>query len=158
MCSFHIPPGSVWGRIKPRTMEEIGRWLAHVDGSILVGIDANAPKVDHPDITKNIWWWAGEPLLLGGTPLHHRKDTLRLYLESQPTEMADIAKLRPEGPLAISHFRGNKVKTACRYDFIYCTPDLAVESISYLYSESVPALSDHALVTALLRTGENGVT
>jgi hypothetical protein len=132
-------------------MESIARWLSKNRGVVIVGIDANAPKTDHPDISKNSWWWPSEPLLLGGAPLHSLRDALRTYLEAHPSELASIIQARPEGPLALSHIRGNKRKrTECRYDFIYCTREVVVESISYMYNESLEAGSDHALVTAAL--------
>ena len=146
-CSFHIPPGASWGAIKPTTMRSIASWLARLEGSVIFGIDANAPKSDHPDIARNTWWWEGESDLLGATPTHHLRDALRSYLQAHPEELASIVASRPVGPLAVSHVRGNKQKrTSCRYDFVYHTPDLRVESIEYLYEEALAAGSDHAIV------------
>src|SRR4029453_4828829 len=65
VCSFHIPPGASWGAVKPKTMRSIASWLAQLQGDVIVGIDANAPKIDHPDLANNTWWWKDEPLLLG---------------------------------------------------------------------------------------------
>jgi endonuclease/exonuclease/phosphatase family metal-dependent hydrolase len=81
---------------------------------------------------------------------------LRSYLQDRPDEFARIAASRPSGPLAISHIRGNKRKrTECRYDFIYHSPGIRVEGISYLYEEALAAGSDHAVVTAELRAGDD---
>jgi endonuclease/exonuclease/phosphatase family metal-dependent hydrolase len=156
VCSFHIPPGASWGAVKPKTMRSIADWLAHLQGNVIVGIDANAPKIDHPDLGSNTWWWKDEPLLLGAKPIHHLRDALRSYLQDRPDEFASIAASRPTGPLALSHIRGNKHKrTECRYDFVYHTPGISVESISYLYEEALAAGSDHAVVTAELRAGDD---
>jgi hypothetical protein len=156
--SIHIPPGASWGTVKPKTMEAIGQWFAKLDGVGVVGIDANSPKTDHPDISKNTWWWNGEPSLLGGEPVHHLRDAFRSYLHDHPEELAAITHLHPNGPLAVSHVRGkNLCRTECRYDFIFCTPETVVDSISYMYAESLAAGSDHALVVATLRLPETRV-
>jgi hypothetical protein len=136
-------------------MRSIANWLAQLQGDVIVGIDANAPKIDHPELGSNTWWWKDEPLLLGANRVHHLSDALRSYLQDRPDEFARITAARPTGPLAISHVRGNKRKrTECRYDFIYHTPAIRVESISYLYEEAKNAGSDHAIVTAELRIEE----
>lgn len=148
-CSFHTPPGASWKELKPKSHKLLAEWLAFQSTQFILGIDANAPKTDHPDITKNEWWWKDEPLLLGANPLHNMKDAFRLYLNSHPDIFQNLEALRPNGPLALSHIRGNSRKyTDCRYDFIYITPDIKVKNVEYLYEESVKAGSDHALVFA----------
>jgi endonuclease/exonuclease/phosphatase family metal-dependent hydrolase len=161
VCSFHTPPGATWGEVKPRTLKTIAQWLPLQLTPLVFGIDANTPKTDHPDIAQNKWWWEDEPLLLGPSPLHALKDALRLYLEDHPDELARAIAARPNGPLAVSHVRGNRRKmTDCRYDFIYISSDVRVRRVEYLFDESVKAVSDHALVVADLevieRTGECG--
>jgi exonuclease III len=149
--SFHMPPGASWGKIKPATMTAIARWLAEQDGRVILGIDANAPKLDHPDPAANEWWWKEEPTLLGSNPLHHLRDAFRIFLEQHPEMMRLICAERPRGPLATSHVRGRgRKRTACRYDFIYVTDHFAVEGMSYLMEEGLKAGSDHALVIATM--------
>ena len=151
ICSFHTPPGVNWGEIKPRTLKAIAEWLALQGGSIVFGIDANAPKTDHPNPLENEWWWDEEPLLLGAAPVHQLRDALRIFFEKRPEALAEIRRQRPHGPLAISHIRGRgSNKTPCRYDFIYVSPDVIVRDVTYLYEEAVEAGSDHALVVACL--------
>jgi hypothetical protein len=117
--------------------------------TLLFGIDANCPKTDHPDIKRNEWWWEDERLLLGGTPLHQLHDVLRVHLKNNPNELAGILATRPNGPLAVSHVRGNRRKmTECRYDFIYATPDIGIENVVYVFDDTIRAVSDHALVIA----------
>lgn len=153
--SFHTPPGANWGMIKPLTLTAIAEWLAERNGPVVVGIDANAPKTDHPNPAENEWWWDEEPLLLGSSPGHQLRDALRLFLADRPEVMSAICAERPRGPLATSHFRGRgKTRTACRYDFIYVTQDFDVENVSYLMEEAIKAGSDHALVAATLRASE----
>ncbi len=150
-CSFHTPPGASWGELKPESHKMLARYLSSQYNRFILGIDANAPKTDHPDITMNEWWWEEEALLLGVKPLHNLKDTLRTYLDSNPDTLKSIKKLRPNGPLAVSYVRGNRSKQImCRYDFIYVTHDIRVDSVEYLYEESVKAGSDHAIVVSEL--------
>lgn len=119
VCSFHIPPGASWGQIKPQTIKSIATWLSDQTGTRIFGIDANAPKVDHPNPHANQWWWDDEPLLLGSKPLHSLRDSFRVQLENQPDRKTIICRECPTGPLAVSHIRGRgKVRTPCRYDFI----------------------------------------
>lgn len=48
VCSFHIPPGASWEKIKTKTGDAIAEWLAAQQGSLIFGIDANGPRIDHP--------------------------------------------------------------------------------------------------------------
>lgn len=148
-CSFHAPPGINWGEIKPRTLKTIARWLGRQPSPLVFGIDANAPKTEHPDISCNKWWWEDEPLLLGATPLHGLKDSLRIFLNANPAEFARVVRARPNGPLAVSHIRGNGLnRKQCRYDFVYVSSNVRVRSVQYNFDRRIRALSDHALVTA----------
>lgn len=148
-CSFHTPPGASWGEVKPQTLKAIAGWLSSQPGPLVFGIDANAPKTDHPDISRNEWWWDDEPLLLGPRPLHGLKDALRLYFDAHPEALAHTVALRPDGPLAVSHVRGNRRKrTECRYDFVYVSRDVRVQRVDYIFDEAIRAVSDHALVIA----------
>jgi endonuclease/exonuclease/phosphatase family metal-dependent hydrolase len=150
--SFHTPPGANWGKIKPDTLASIAKWLTEQNGRVVFGIDANAPKTDHPNPLDNEWWWDEEPVLLGPLPSHHLRDAFRVFLDDRPEVMSAICAERPRGPLATSHFRGRgRKRTACRYDFIYTTHDFDVEDVAYLMEEGVKAGSDHALVAARLR-------
>lgn len=155
ICSFHAPPGVNWKERKPQAFMVLTEWLATHPERTLVGMDANAPKTDHPDITQNQWWWKEEPLLLGARPLHNLNDVLRTWLAAHPIEAEQLYTLRPQGPLAISYDRGKKSSIPCRYDFIYVTPDFTVTKVDYLYCEALEAGSDHALVVAELHYVSN---
>ena len=65
---------------------------------VIVGMDANAPKSDHPDIEQNKWFWEEEPLMLGARPLHVLRDALRVKLTAQPLEAPHIMPKSPQGP------------------------------------------------------------
>ena len=123
---------------------------------MVFGIDANAPKTDHPDISRSEWWWEEEPLLLGATPLHALKDSFRVFLKNHPAEFDRAVEARPAGPLAVSHLRGNHWKmTECRYDFIYVSSHIRVRRVYYRFDNSVKLVSDHAMVVADLEIGES---
>jgi hypothetical protein len=150
LCSFHTPPGATWKNKKPESLVVLAKWLALQQTMVIVGMDANAPKSDHPDIEQNKWFWEEEPLMLGARPLHVLRDALRVKLTAQPLEAPHIMPKSPQGPLAVSYNRGwgKKVFIPCRYDFIYITPDFEVSEVRYLYEEAIQAGSDHALVVA----------
>jgi hypothetical protein len=148
ICSFHIPPGASWGIVKPQTEKAIAEWLSAQGGNVIFGIDANTPKTDHPNAAENEWWWADEPLLLGQKPLHQLRDAFRVFLSDQPALFDEIRRVRPSGPLAISHYRGHGSQTTpCRYDFIFFSQDVAVDKVEYIFDKT---LSDHALVSGQL--------
>jgi hypothetical protein len=115
-------------------------------------MDANTPDRDHPDSSKIGWHWSDEPKLLGPNAEHTLRDVLRTYLAAHPEELEEILRVRPEGPLAISHDTGkrNGKSNPRRYDCICATPDLQVEGVEYLYEEGLQAGSDHALVIATM--------
>jgi endonuclease/exonuclease/phosphatase family metal-dependent hydrolase len=148
LCSFHAPPGVSWQEKKPLAFLALARWLAQHQTRVLVGMDANTPKTDHPDIEQNEWWWDEEPLMLGPRPLHPLKDALRVWLVAHPLEAEQRYALYPQGPLALSHYRGRGAPIPCRYDFIYITPDFSVSQVHYLYDEAISAGSDHAAVVS----------
>ncbi len=149
VCSIHMPPGVTWGRAKPETFLAVTAWLATQPGPIIVGIDANTPRVDHPNHEQTEWHWREEPVLLGANPHHPLRDAFRIYLTAHPMEHARIAAERPLGPLAISYDRGRRDQpVACRYDFVLVSPEVGVADVRYRYEEAVSAGSDHALVSA----------
>lgn len=59
-CSFHTPPGASHKDKKSRFLRAIAEWMAPRKSGTVFGIDANAPKTDHPNITQNEWWRDGE--------------------------------------------------------------------------------------------------
>lgn len=150
LCSFHTPPGATWKEKKPESLVALAKWLANRQTRVIVGMDANAPKSDRPDIEQNEWFWEKEPLMLGAQPLHVLRDSLRIWLSTHPLEAAHLLANSPQGPLAVSYNRGwgKRVFIPCRYDFIYITPDFGVSEVRYLYEEAIQAGSDHALVVA----------
>ena len=82
-CSFHIPPGSSWGKIKPLTFKILAKWLKAQETPIVLGMDANAPKSDRENIDE-MNGGKDEPVFLGANPEHHLKDIFRKYLDKTP--------------------------------------------------------------------------
>ena len=119
---------------------------------MLLGLDANTPKVDHPDEARSEFWWPPhEPLVLGSPAAreHDLSDAFRRWLAANPFELEAIAAKRPAGPLAVTHLRGAK-NIPCRDDQIWVSPEWTVESVRHLTEASFEAGSDHALVSANL--------
>jgi len=155
VCSLHTPPGVSWGELKPRSHLVLANWLKRRSTSVILGIDANAPKVDHPEYGRNEWWWPDEAKLLGEERIHDLRDAFREYIGGHADLLGSIRAQRPCGPLAVSYIRGNRRKrTESRYDFIFVSPEFKVSRVEYLYHEAVEAGSDHALVFAELETSE----
>jgi hypothetical protein len=154
-ASYHAMNGSKGadGLDKPRLTAQVAEWLEHESSTVVIGLDANSPAVDHPDWAQTVchFDWgeprAWEPRLLARGASHSARDVLRTWLETDPSRMEAVAGERPDGPLAISHrTRGGR---PVRYDFILATsPAVDVVDVQYLYDEAIEAGSDHALVVA----------
>jgi endonuclease/exonuclease/phosphatase family metal-dependent hydrolase len=151
-CSFHARPAvsRETDSLRPAFHTGIADWLAAQTGTVLFGMDAGAPEVDHPDADRSVFAWptppgggAGEDRLLGAAPAHQLEDALRRFLHKSPDRLAKIRAERPEGPLALSHCAAGR---PVRYDHVWATADLQVARVEYLYEEALAAGSDHALV------------
>ena len=151
--SYHSLTGSGFKAGKGVAYRALLETLAARERPTLLGLDANTPKVDHPDeVSSEFWWPAHEPLVLGppAARRHDLSDAYRLWLEDNPATVAAIEAGRPEGPLAVTHRRGAK-NIPCRYDQVWVSPEWLVESVRHLTEASFAAGSDHALVSADLR-------
>jgi hypothetical protein len=123
-------------------------WWAAVHGRFTVfGIDANSPKVDHPDIDQNVYTRDEvqlERLLHDPRRAPHQlRDVFRRYLEDRPLELDEIRRERPTGPLAVSHVTLGGPR---RFDFVFASPDLRPLSVSDRGDALADKLSDHAPV------------
>lgn len=146
LLSCYAPTNTGPGRKqRPAYFTALAAWLSTVSAPIVLGMDANGPRVDHPDIEQNRWWTGEEVLVLGvGT---RTEDVLRLWYADHPAELKRRVRYYPNGPLADSYRRGRKGKyLRCRYDSIRVSPGISVIDVHYLYEEAVQAGSDHALV------------
>ena len=135
-------------------------WLCSREGPVIVGADANTPKLDPVDdnAVQTHWYTGfrklngdpGDDVLWGSSPRHQLKDCLRTWLAMDPARVRD---LDPDGPLAVSHYtakRKDHPGHPRRFDAIWATPDVEVLDVRYL-SEEIGRLSDHAPVVADLR-------
>ena len=121
--------------------------LACAPAPLILGMDANGPRVDHPDLACSVWWTPEEQAVLGaGAPT---SDALRLWYADHPADFRRRVRYYSHGPLADSFHRGRKGKyVRSRYDSIRVSPGIRVLDVRYLYDDAVRAGSDHALVIA----------
>lgn len=149
-CSFQARPvrSDPGAHVRPAFHAGIVRWLAATAGPVVLGIDAQAPEVDHPDPRRSVFRspaGSGEHRLLGPEPGHGLVDVLRRHLGRRPEELARITAQRPGGPLAVSRCLP---AGPARHDHIWATPALDVLDVRYLHDEALATGSDHALVLA----------
>jgi exonuclease III len=154
VASLALPPASSpdWGPArKVEQARGIAAWLRAHAGPVVVGIDGNTPKVDHPDLAKSVWWNDGEQELLGAERRHGLRDVYRAVLARDPERARARVREAPEGPLAVSYRRGHgDAAVDCRYDSILASLHFEVVDAAYDYDGAVRAGSDHALVAATL--------
>jgi hypothetical protein len=148
LLSCYAPTNTGPGRKeRPCYFNTLAAWLSTVSAPVVLGMDANGPSIDHPDIEQSRWWTKEEALLLGAGA--QTKDVLRLWYADHPAELKRRVQYYPNGPLADSYHRGRRGKyLRCRYDSIRVSPRISVTDVRYLYEEAVQAGSDHALVVA----------
>lgn len=138
---------SVWGDAKAEQARALARWaqVQHDAGyPVMIGIDANAPRVDPPDWAAIKYWWSDEARLLG--PDATAKNAYRIWLADHPDVRDSIRELRPTGPLACAHLRGNQIPS--RYDHLLISERFTVQRIEYITHDAFAAGSDHALLDA----------
>jgi hypothetical protein len=150
LLSCYAPTNTGPGRReRPDCFSTLADWLSTLPAPIVLGMDANGPRVDHPDIEQSRWWTTEEALVLG--PGAQTEDVLRLWYAGHPAELKRRVRYYPNGPLADSYHRGRKGKhLRCRYDSVRVSPGISVTDVRYLYEEAARAGSDHALVIAQL--------
>ena len=167
VASYYAPPGVSWGRVKVDQAVSFTDWLCSREGPVIVGADANTPKLDPVDdsAVQTHWYTGfrklngdpGDDVLWGSSPRHQLKDCLRTWLAMDPARVRD---LDPTGPLAVSHYtakRKDHPGHPRRFDAIWATPDVEVLDVRYL-SEEIGRLSDHAPVVADLELKPPEVT
>jgi endonuclease/exonuclease/phosphatase family metal-dependent hydrolase len=160
VCSFHARPATggrpgrpPLGYARQLFHRVCADWLAEHNGSMLFGVDANSPYVDHPDPARWQPSMAGDATLIGPQPRHRLTDALYRWLEEHPEDLERVRTERPDGPLAISYETSGAGRPV-RYDHLFVTDDLRVETITY----RPPAAdgSDHGVVLARLTTQFGG--
>ena len=143
VASVHIPFGVTWKDGKDETFRALAAWLGQVAEPSVLGIDANSPAIDHPDLARTEWWRPAEALLHSPDAPHRLQNSFRCFLADHPAELDRITKERPDGPLAITHLTGMKRRdNPRRYDFIYVSPQVTVHEVRHHHEEAVAAGSD----------------
>ena len=94
VASYYAPPGVSWGRVKVDQAVSFTDWLCRREGPVIVGADANTPKLDPVDDTAVQTHWytgfrklngdPGDDVLWGSSPRHQLKDCLRTWLAMDP--------------------------------------------------------------------------
>jgi hypothetical protein len=163
VVTYHAPTGVQHKLKKPAQAVQLARWLASVQGPVVLGGDFNTPKVDPPDRGGIRTHWhsgddklkglPGDDLLVGPEPVHGLRDVLRLYLANRPEDLDLIRADRPNGPLMTSYCTDSAGQRRYRYDAIWVTSHFTVGSVEYVYDEAIEAGTDHALVLAGLTVG-----
>jgi len=161
VASLATPPASSgWNHLKAVQADAFAdRWASRTH-PLVVGLDRNAPKVDHPDLAQSQWFWEAEERLFGPDPKHDLRDVLRTHLDAHPNaspnarpdQRRDLFAQHPEGPLALTFMRGRgRGDTPARYDAIYASPEWQVLDVRHPWTESTAAGSDHGAVWTTLR-------
>lgn len=158
VVSYHAPAGVSHGINKPRQAVQVARWIASIEGPVVLAGDFNTPNFDPSDdhLVRTHWHTGGDnlegapgdDLLVGPEPLHTLRDALRTYLANHPDEAAAIRSERPNGPLALSYRTADGNDDRHRYDAIWLSPHFSVRGVEYHYEAAVEAGTDHALVLA----------
>jgi len=148
LLSCYAPTNTGSGRKeRPGYFSALAARLSAVSTPVVVGMDANGPRIDQPDIDQNRWWTQEEALVLGTGA--QTEDVLRRWYVDHPADLKRRVQYYPNGPLADSYHRGRRGKyLRCRYDSIRVSPGISVTDVRYLYEEAAQAGSDHALVVA----------
>ncbi len=159
ICSFHARPATggrpgrpPLGYARQLFHRVCADWLAEHRGSMLFGVDANSPYLDHPDPQRWQPSMVGDATLVGPHPRHHLTDAFYRWLDDHPEELERIRTERPDGPLAVSYVTSGAGR-AVRYDHLFVTDHLLVEDITYRPPGADG--SDHGAVLAKLALGRD---
>lgn len=128
-------------------------WLVQHAGPLIVGMDANTPWEDPWDLRTSGRLpddpWFEDARLFGFDKAHDLRDAWREWLLAHPSELERILRLRPQGPLAITHNRGSGGSTlGCRYDHLLISESVSARDMGFVLADAIGAGSDHALVWA----------
>ena len=160
IASYHASPGEG----KPEATMQVAHWLELLFEPALLGLDANSPKMDHPDPERSEFYWQEppyercEPALIGppSKRRHGLEDCLRSWLTGNPSALEQITRERPNGPLAVSYDRHPAPDgyTPSRYDSLWASREFDVTSVEHRWDDGLRLPhggSDHAMVIADLK-------
>jgi endonuclease/exonuclease/phosphatase family metal-dependent hydrolase len=140
---------------KMQAYRSLVSFIEGVDGPLILGMDANnwnlRTDLDLPPPAPATDPFYDQDAFFSATPAHRLSDALLAYLRANPTKHAELKALRPDGPLEVTHRRGGHGK-ADRFDYIMISAEFAVDRMAHHYEQACAAGSDHALITASLRS------
>lgn len=155
--SWHAPHAAGDGQRekKMRAYRSVQAWLGGRPGLTLVGADLNSwtdpLDLHQPDPSDPHY---EEHRFVLADPEHGLVDAWRSYLGANPDRGRRWARIRPDGPLAVTYNRGSKTRPeVCRMDRIFLSPEIDVLEVEHLYAEALAVGSDHALVRARIKVG-----
>ena len=154
LISWHAPNAAGEGvEVKMQGYRGILNGLNALQGPTVMGFDANhwnlSIEIDVPFVPSDDNKWLLENQFFGSNGLHTLRDAYLDYLKHNPREYAEIVKMRPIGPLAVSYIRGSTMNPVeDRFDYIFVSPDINVINCTYEYSKAKEAGSDHGIVFA----------
>jgi hypothetical protein len=173
VASYHAPPGVTYKRLKPQQAVQFAKWLTTLQGPVLLGADANTPRIDHPDFELLRTHWhtgsrglkgkPGDDLMWGPRKIHKLHDALRLWLQQHPARLKRLRSTCPTGPLAVSLYTGRRngppvrLGTPRRFDSVWIDSCFDVRKVEYPYAQSISAGSDHsAVIVDVVLRGSSG--
>lgn len=163
IVSWHAPHAQRWKgdskadaiARKMRGYELLERTIAAIDGPAVVGMDANhwnlRTELDLPDGPPQGDPYYAENRFFSSSADHSLRDALIAYLERRPKRHAELVRLRPDGPLEVTHDRGGR-GIQDRFDYLMISDEFTVEDITHAYDEKESGIggSDHGFVSAEL--------
>ncbi len=124
-----------------------------IDGPLIAGMDTNHWSLNI-DLELGAFdsksRHAIENQFFSSDPQHRLRDALLDHLRSHPAEYEEVKRIRPEGPLAVTHRRG---KTDDRFDYINVSDEFIVDRVFHYWEDAAAGISgsDHGLVQAEVR-------
>jgi hypothetical protein len=163
VASYHAAPGPS----KATSTLAVAHYFELLFGPAILGLDANSPEVDHPDHDHSVFYWRQapysrcEPALIGppGKRRHRMEDAFRRWLADNQSELAEIRRRNPDGPLAVTYDSAKRDQrfNPKRYDSIWVTPEFGVRHVEHLWDGNAGPEGgapvgggDHAMVVAEL--------
>ena len=155
VISYYAPPGVSWGRVKVDQALAVTEWICARSGPVILGADANTPKLDPVDDAAVRTHWhtgfrrldggPGDDELWGPSPRHRLKDCLRVWLSADPARAARPRPRRSARRLPLHRQAQDAHRDAPPLRFGLDDAGLHVTDVQYL-SHELGRLSDHAPV------------
>jgi hypothetical protein len=120
--------------------------IANIEGPLIVGMDANhwnlRTTLDLPEAPPESDAFYSQTLFFSAGAKHGLRDALLVYLEADPAKHEELVRLRPEGPLEVTHSRGGH-GVPDRFDYLMISKEFRVDEMPHDYEGARRAGSDH---------------